>query len=113
MEGSRIVRISVTWRGRQLDVVEDPSCTVKEFGQLLQDLTSVKPETLKLIVPQSTNKGSKLITPFSDPHSRLTLNEADISEVRCGYWLARAIRILIGVSLASGYCNGSWRVKSL
>ena len=84
MEGSRIVRISVTWRGRQLDVVADPSCTVKEFGQLLQDLTSVKPETLKLIVPQSTNKGSKLITPFSDPHSRLTLNEADISKVRCG-----------------------------
>jgi hypothetical protein len=84
MEGSRIARISVTWRGRQLDVDADPSCTVKEFGQLLQDLTSVKPETLKLIVPQSTNKGSKLITPFLDPHSRLTLNEADIREVRCG-----------------------------
>lgn len=80
MEGSRIARISVTWRGRQLDVDADPSCTVKEFGQLLQDLTSVKPETLKLIVPQSTNKGSKLITPFLDPHSRLTLNEADIRE---------------------------------
>ncbi|CAO2191963.1 unnamed protein product [Urochloa humidicola] len=80
MEESRIARISVTWRGRQLDVDADPSCTVKEFGQLLQDLTSVKPETLKLIVPQSTNKGSKLITPFSDPHSSLTLNEAAISE---------------------------------
>ncbi|OEL30679.1 hypothetical protein BAE44_0008302 [Dichanthelium oligosanthes] len=80
MEESRIARISVTWRGRQLDVDADPSCTVKEFGQLLQDLTSVKPETLKLIVPQSTNKGSKLITPFSDPHSSLTLNEVAISE---------------------------------
>ncbi|CAO2207163.1 unnamed protein product [Urochloa humidicola] len=53
---------------------------MKEFGQLLQDLTSVKPETLKLIVPQSANKGSKLIKPFSDPHSSLTLNEAAISE---------------------------------
>ncbi|CAL4999605.1 unnamed protein product [Urochloa decumbens] len=80
MGENRIARISVTWRGRQLDVDADPSCTVKEFGQLLQDLTSVKPETLKLIVPQSTNKGSKLITPFSDPHSSLTLNEVAISE---------------------------------
>ncbi|CAL5001394.1 unnamed protein product [Urochloa decumbens] len=80
MGENRIARISVTWRGRQLDVDADPSCTVKEFGQLLQDLTSVKPETLKLIVPQSTNKGSKLITPFSDPRSSLTLNEVAISE---------------------------------
>uniref|UniRef100_A0A0E0EN38 WLM domain-containing protein n=1 Tax=Oryza meridionalis TaxID=40149 RepID=A0A0E0EN38_9ORYZ len=80
MEDKRIARISVTWRGRQLDVDADPSCTVKEFGQLLQDLTSVNPETLKLIVPQSTNKGSKLITPFSDPHSVLTLKEAAISD---------------------------------
>ncbi|KAF0896013.1 hypothetical protein E2562_018146 [Oryza meyeriana var. granulata] len=80
MEEKRIARISVTWRGRQLDVDADPSCTVKEFGQLLQDLTSVNPETLKLIVPQSTNKGSKLITPFLDPHSILTLKEAAISD---------------------------------
>ena len=84
MEDSRIARISVTWRGRQLDVDADPSCTVKEFGKLLQDLTSVKPDTLKLIVPQSANKGSKLVTPFSDPHSSLTLNEAAISEASCG-----------------------------
>ncbi|TVU05290.1 hypothetical protein EJB05_48448, partial [Eragrostis curvula] len=80
MEEIRIARISVTWRGRQLDVDADPSCTVKEFGQLLQDLTSVKPDTLKLIVPQSTNKGSKLIAPYSDSHSGLTLNEAAICE---------------------------------
>ncbi|XP_062192715.1 uncharacterized protein LOC133896182 isoform X2 [Phragmites australis] len=80
MEDNRITRISVTWRGKQLDVDADPSCTVKEFGQLLQDLTSVKPDTLKLIVPQSANKGSKLITPFLDLHSSLTLNEAGISE---------------------------------
>jgi hypothetical protein len=56
---------------------------VKDFGQLLQDLTNVKPETLKLIVPQSANKGSKLITPFSDSHSSLILKEAAIDEVRC------------------------------
>ncbi|KAF7095256.1 hypothetical protein CFC21_097464 [Triticum aestivum] len=80
MDEQRIARISVTWRGRQLDVDADPSCTVKEFGQLLQDLTNVKPETLKLIVPQSVNKGSKLISPFSDPHSSLTLKEAAVSE---------------------------------
>jgi hypothetical protein len=80
MDEKRIARISVTWRGRQLDVDADPSCTVKEFGQLLQDLTNVKPETLKLIVPQSANKGSKLIMPFSDTHSRLTLKEAAIDQ---------------------------------
>uniref|UniRef100_A0ACD6AIC3 Uncharacterized protein n=1 Tax=Avena sativa TaxID=4498 RepID=A0ACD6AIC3_AVESA len=80
MDEKRIARILVTWRGRQLDVDADPSCTVKEFGQLLQDLTNVKPETLKLIVPQSANKGSKLIMPFSDTHSRLTLKEAAIDQ---------------------------------
>ncbi|KAE8808282.1 hypothetical protein D1007_15469 [Hordeum vulgare] len=80
MDEQRIARISVTWRGRQLDVDADPRCTIKEFGQLLQDLTNVKPETLKLIVPQSANKGSKLISPFSDTHSSLTLKEAAISE---------------------------------
>ena len=84
MEENRIARISVTWRGRQLDVDADPGCTVKEFGQLLQDLTSVKPDTLKLIVPQSTNKGSKLITPYSESHSGLTLNDAAICEVQYG-----------------------------
>ncbi|KAM3189529.1 hypothetical protein ACQJBY_068053 [Aegilops geniculata] len=80
MDEQRIARISVTWRGRQLDVDVDPSCTVKEFGQLLQDLTNVKSETLKLIVPQAANKGSKLISPFSAPHSILTLKEAAVSE---------------------------------
>lgn len=84
MEENRISRISVTWRGKQLDLDADPNCTVKEFGKLLQDLTSVKPDTLKLIVPQSTNKGSKLIMPYSDSHSSLTLNEAAISEVQRG-----------------------------
>ncbi|KQJ98865.1 uncharacterized protein LOC100839730 [Brachypodium distachyon] len=80
MDGNRVARMSVTWRSRQLDVDADPNCTVKEFGQLLQDLTNVKPETLKLIVPQSTTKGSKLIMPFSDSHSGLTLKEAAVSE---------------------------------
>jgi hypothetical protein len=53
---------------------------VKEFGQLLHDLTNVKPETLKLIVPQSASKGSKMITPFSESHSSITLKEAAIDE---------------------------------
>ncbi|CAM0912243.1 unnamed protein product [Alopecurus aequalis] len=82
MDEKRIARISVTWRGRQLDVDADPRCTVKEFGQLLQDLTNVKHETLKLIVLQSANKGSKLIMPFSDSHSSLTLKEAAIDQGR-------------------------------
>ena len=95
MDEQRIARISVTWRGRQLDVDADPSCTVKEFGQLLQDLTNVKPETLKLIVPQSANKGSKLISPFLDPHSSLTLKEAAVGEVRCAC-TARILNMLLG-----------------
>ncbi|XBI37367.1 hypothetical protein VPH35_122703 [Triticum aestivum] len=82
MDEQRIACISVTWRGRQLDVDADPSCTVKEFGRLLQDLTIFKPEMLKFIVPQSASKGSKLISPFLDPHSSLTLEEAAVSRPR-------------------------------
>jgi len=35
--------------GQTADVDADPSCTVKEFGQLLQDLTSVKPDTPSIL----------------------------------------------------------------
>ncbi|KAJ1276768.1 hypothetical protein BS78_05G240300 [Paspalum vaginatum] len=51
----------------------------------MQIQATVKPETLKLIVPQSTNKGFKLVTPFSDAHSSLTLNEAAIGRMIGAY----------------------------
>lgn len=81
MDEHKIAKVSVIWRGKQLDVEIDQSCSVKEFGQILQDLTNVKPDTLKLLVPQSEKKSSKLVAPFSDVNSSLSLQDAGIIQV--------------------------------
>jgi hypothetical protein len=81
MDEHKIAEVSVIWRGKQLNVEIDQSCSVKEFGQILQDLTNVKPDTLKLIVPQSEKKSSKLVSPFSDLGSSLSLQDAGIIQV--------------------------------
>ncbi|KAF3335455.1 Ubiquitin and WLM domain-containing metalloprotease [Carex littledalei] len=78
MKEHKIAKVSVIWRGKQLNVEIDQSCNVKEFGQILQDLTNVKPDTLKLLVPQSEKKSSKLVAPFSDVNSSLSLQDAGI-----------------------------------
>ncbi|KAF3331061.1 hypothetical protein FCM35_KLT04415 [Carex littledalei] len=78
MKEQKIAKVSVIWRGKQLNVEIDQSCNVKEFGQILQDLTNVKPDTLKLLVPQSEKKSSKLVAPFSDVNSSLSLQDAGI-----------------------------------
>ncbi|XP_072973376.1 uncharacterized protein [Typha angustifolia] len=75
-----IFNVLAIWRGKQLNVEINNSCNVKELGQKLQEMTNVKPETMRLLVPQSTNKSSKMITPFSDVHSNLSLQEAGILE---------------------------------
>lgn len=77
----KIAKVSVIWRGKQLNVEIGQSCNVKEFGQILQDLTNVKPDTLKLLVPQSEKKSSKLVAPFSDVNSSLSLQDAGIIQV--------------------------------
>lgn len=70
--------ILVIWRGRELKVEVNRQSQVRELGQKLQILTNVKPDTMRLLVPQSINKSSKLITPFSDADSSLSLQEASI-----------------------------------
>ncbi|XP_076904711.1 uncharacterized protein LOC143560257 [Bidens hawaiensis] len=70
--------ISVSWRGKKYVVTMNLSATLEELGQELQKLTAVKSDTLKLIV--QSKKSSKLLSPFSDEHSRLTLQETSIAE---------------------------------
>ncbi|KAK6918790.1 WLM domain [Dillenia turbinata] len=53
---------------------------LKDLGNVLQQLTDVKADTLRLIVPQSSGKGSKLLSPFSDEQSSLSLQETSILE---------------------------------
>lgn len=71
--------ISVTWRGKKFTVPMTSSTTLKEFGESLQKLTDVRADTLKLIV--RSNKSSKMLYPFSDEHSSLTLQETPLFQV--------------------------------
>lgn len=72
-------QFSVTWRGKKFNFGMNHGANLKELGDKLQTLTNVKPDTLRLIVP--TNKGSKLLYPFSDEHSYLPLEAASTLEV--------------------------------
>ncbi|KAH6764730.1 hypothetical protein C2S52_013699 [Perilla frutescens var. hirtella] len=66
----------VVWRGRKLVVEINPGATLKELGDKLRDLTHVEADTLRLLVP--VEKSSKLMYPFSDEHSHMTLESASI-----------------------------------
>ncbi|KAJ6800473.1 uncharacterized protein M6B38_200610 [Iris pallida] len=80
MEQQDVLNVLVVWRGRNFKVEVDPNSKVIDLGQKLQMLTDVKPDTLRLLVPQSANKSSRLITPFSAEHSSLRLNEIAVIE---------------------------------
>ncbi|XP_057786523.1 uncharacterized protein LOC131003968 [Salvia miltiorrhiza] len=67
---------SVVWRGRKLVVEMNLGATLKELGDKLQRLTHVEADTLRLLVP--VEKNSKLLYPFSDEHSHLSLESASI-----------------------------------
>ncbi|KAI3992572.1 hypothetical protein MKX01_020864 [Papaver californicum] len=75
-----MVNIFVVWRGKKLCVETNSKSTMKEFGQKLQELTNVKSDTMRLLVPKSSNKGSSLLVPFSDEHSSLRLQDSSILE---------------------------------
>ena len=75
-----IHNISIIWRGKKFSVQMNPSATLKELGDEMQKLTHVKTDTMRFIVPQS-NKSSKLLTPFSYEHERLSLQETSMTEV--------------------------------
>ncbi|KAM7267634.1 hypothetical protein ACFE04_009800 [Oxalis oulophora] len=68
--------VTVIWRGKNYVVGINLDAPLKELAHELQKLTNVKEDTIRLIVPRS----SKLLSPFSDEHSSLSLREASITE---------------------------------
>ncbi|KAL1092273.1 hypothetical protein V6Z11_D07G212300 [Gossypium hirsutum] len=77
-EGENMVNVTVIWRGNKYMVEMDSGANLKELGDELQKLTDVKPDTMRLIVPQLSGKGSRMLHPFSDDHSCLSLQEASV-----------------------------------
>ncbi|PPD99425.1 hypothetical protein GOBAR_DD03542 [Gossypium barbadense] len=73
-----MVNVTVIWRGNKYMVEMDSGANLKELGDELQKLTDVKPDTMRLIVPQLSGKGSRMLHPFSDEHSCLSLQEASV-----------------------------------
>ncbi|KAL0405265.1 UNVERIFIED_CONTAM: hypothetical protein Slati_3840400 [Sesamum latifolium] len=71
---------SVIWRGKKFVVEMNPSAPLKELGEKLQELTNVKADTLRLLVPME--KSSKLLYPFSNEHSSLRLGSASVLKGR-------------------------------
>lgn len=70
----------VVWRGRRLVIEMNQGATLKELGDKLRELTHVEADTLRLLVP--VEKSSKLLYPFSDEHSRMSLESASILQVQ-------------------------------
>ncbi|XP_025014855.2 uncharacterized protein LOC8265583 isoform X2 [Ricinus communis] len=75
-----LLKITVIWRGNKYIVEMNPDASVKNLGDELQKLTNVKPDTMRLIVPKISYKGSQLLSPFSNEHSQLSLQKASIIE---------------------------------
>ncbi|KAK8955444.1 hypothetical protein KSP40_PGU007289 [Platanthera guangdongensis] len=77
MEGC-VMNVEIIWRATKLNVEVNSKWTVEELGKKLLQLTNVKHDTLKLIVPQINGKGSRLLAPFSDDNSGLNIQETGI-----------------------------------
>ncbi|XVF71820.1 hypothetical protein PTKIN_Ptkin12aG0070200 [Pterospermum kingtungense] len=75
-EQENIVNVTVIWRGNKYMVEMNSGAYLKELGDELQKLTDVKADTMRLIVPQLSGKGSRMLHPFSDEQSGLSLQEA-------------------------------------
>lgn len=73
-------RVSVIWRGKKFIVEIDSHATLEELGSKLLKLTNIKPDTMRLIVSESSTKSSKLLSPFSDEYSHLGLQDTSILE---------------------------------
>lgn len=71
--------ISVVWRREKFIVDINPDATLKELGNKLQELTHVKADTLRLLVP--VDASSKLMYPFSEEHSYLSLKATSVLKV--------------------------------
>lgn len=59
--------------------------TLRDLGQELLKLTEVKADTMRLIVPQLSSKGSKMLHPFSDEDGFLDLQKISIFKVQSIY----------------------------
>ncbi|PKA51352.1 hypothetical protein AXF42_Ash002717 [Apostasia shenzhenica] len=77
-----VKNVEFLWRSMKLNVEVNLRWTIKELGEILLQLTDVKPDTLKLLVPQAKGKGSKLIAPFSDDYSSLDMQETGILKLK-------------------------------
>ncbi|KAL2474268.1 wlm [Abeliophyllum distichum] len=88
MEDQDSHSISVMWQRERFIVDINPGATLKELGNKLQELTHVKADTLRLLVP--TDASSKLLYPFSVEHSCLSLEAISVLK-------AKSIRMM-GVS---------------
>ncbi|XP_048435173.1 uncharacterized protein LOC125474953 isoform X3 [Pyrus x bretschneideri] len=81
MEDPRVEHnLWVLWRGKRFDVKIHSGATLKDLGHELQKLTDVKADTMRLIVPKFSDKSSKMLSPFSDEHRNLSLQEASFVE---------------------------------
>lgn len=79
MQQQETCHLSVLWRGKKFSLEMDPTATFKSLGDELLNLTNVRDDTLRLIVP--TNKSSRLLYPFSEEHSCLKLEAVSILKV--------------------------------
>ncbi|KAG7010414.1 hypothetical protein SDJN02_27207 [Cucurbita argyrosperma subsp. argyrosperma] len=72
-----------TWISNTASIIY-PSCggeqksTLRDLGQKLLNLTEVKADTIRLIVPQYSSKSSKMFHPFSDEDGYLNLQKISI-----------------------------------
>ncbi|KAB2610662.1 hypothetical protein D8674_018694 [Pyrus ussuriensis x Pyrus communis] len=81
MEDPRVEHnLWVLWRAKRFDVKIHSGATLKDLGHELQKLTDVKADTMRLIVPKFSDKSSKMLSPFSDEHRNLSLQEASFVE---------------------------------
>lgn len=78
MQQQGTCQLSVIWRGKKFCLEMDPTATLKSLGDELLNLTNVRDDTMRLIVP--TNKSSRLLYPFSEEHSCLKLEAASMLE---------------------------------
>ncbi|KAG9132222.1 hypothetical protein Leryth_017074 [Lithospermum erythrorhizon] len=72
------MQFSIIWRGKKFVFEMNPLATLKDLGCELQKKTNVKTDTMRLIIP--VDKTSRLLYPFSDEHSCLSLEAASILE---------------------------------
>lgn len=81
MEEETILKFPILWRGEKFIIEINSGASLKDLGNELQKSADVKADTMRLIVPEISGKSSSLLYPFSDEHSRLTLDRIVLKEV--------------------------------